>query len=65
MRDLSKLSNTDLNQYGRFIDYMLIRVDESELDYWEREAEALNIETLGRQAIAALKRLPYGLTITR
>jgi hypothetical protein len=44
---------------------MLIRVDASELDYWERAAESYNIETLGRQAIDALKRLPYGLEVAR
>jgi len=65
MLDLSRLSTADLNQYGRFIDYMLIRVDASELDYWERAAESYNIETLGRQAIDALKRLPYGLEVAR
>lgn len=65
MLDLSKLSNTDLNQYARFVDYMLIRVDASELDYWERAAESVNIEAAGRQAIAALKRLPYGLEVAR
>lgn len=63
MLDLSKLSNTDLKQYARFVDYMLIRVDASELDYWERAAESVNIEAAGRQAITLLKRLPYGLTI--
>jgi hypothetical protein len=65
MLDLSKLSNTDLNQYTRFVDYMLIRVDESELDYWERAAESVNIEVAGRQAIALLKRLPYTLRVAR
>jgi len=65
MRDLSNMHPEDLTRYGRFIDYMLIRVDAAELPYWQREAEAYNIELLGRQAIQALSNLPYNLTITR
>lgn len=62
MPNLANLSTPDLIQYGQFVDYMLIRCDAADLPYWERAAEAYNIETLGRQAANALKRLPYGLT---
>lgn len=60
--NLSKLPTADLIYYGEFVEYMLIRCDAADLPYWEGAAEAYNIETLGRQAAALLKRLPYGLT---
>ncbi len=63
--NLSKLPTPDLIYYGEFVDYMLIRCDAADLPYWEAAADAYNIETLGRQAANALKRVPHNLTISR
>lgn len=65
MPNLANLSTPDLIQYGQFIDYMLVRCDTADLPYWETAADAYNIETLGRQAANALKRVPHNLTISR
>lgn len=44
------LTDSDLARYARFVDWQLITLPESELDYWQTEAEAVNVETAFRRS---------------
>lgn len=61
---LNGISNQDLEQYRKFVDWEIVRCADKDLLYWADEQAAITTERLGRQAIQALKRLPYSLTIT-
>lgn len=58
-----RLTNSDLVAYAKFIEWQLIILPETELEFWEREAEAVTIEARFRQskrklaqALAEMKR---------
>ncbi len=56
---LAAMTAEDLKRYADFIDWQLIRVPAEELPYWEREAEAINIEAAVRHDIRKLNALRY------
>jgi succinate dehydrogenase flavin-adding protein (antitoxin of CptAB toxin-antitoxin module) len=58
---LGVMSETDLDQYAKFVDWQIIRCDDKDLTYWLDESTAILTERYGRQAIKLLGRLPYGL----
>jgi succinate dehydrogenase flavin-adding protein (antitoxin of CptAB toxin-antitoxin module) len=60
---LNGMGDTDLERYRKFVEWQIVRCSDKDLIYWADEQAAITTERLGRQAIQALKRLPYGLTI--
>lgn len=59
---LAIMPKADLDQYAKFVDWQIVRCADKDLTYWADEQAAITTERLGRQAIQALRNLPYNLT---